>query len=102
MRRRSGGWRRSELMMKRDTLGTFLLAALVMTTAGAAASCYWYLKASKQVRELGARVNRINQHRAMAQAMAVDLNAYARQNPAIRPVLEKSGLFLGTNVVVGQ
>ena len=86
--------------MKRDALGTFLLAALVMTTAGAAASCYWYLKAGKQVRDLQARVARVNQHRAAANAMAVDLNIFAQKNPAIRPVLERSGLSLGTNVVV--
>jgi hypothetical protein len=86
--------------MKKDTLGTFLLAALVMTSAGAAASCYWFLKASAQLKELSLRVNRVNAHRAMAQAMAVDLNAYARSNPSIRPVLERSGLNLGTNIVV--
>lgn len=86
--------------MKKDTLGTFLLAALVMTTAGAAASCYWFLKASKQLQELSVRVNRVNAHRAMAQAMAVDLNAYARSNPSIRPVLERSGLNIGTNIVI--
>jgi hypothetical protein len=86
--------------MKKDTLGTFLLAALVMTTAGAAASCYWFLKASSQLREMSARVNRVNAHRAMAQSLAVDLNTFARSNPSIRPVLERSGLNLGTNIVI--
>lgn len=86
--------------MKKDTLGTFLLAALVMTSAGAAASCYWFLKASAQLRDLSARVNRVNAHRAVAQSMAMDLNAYARSNPSIRPVLERSGLNMGTNLVI--
>ncbi len=80
--------------MKRDHAGTVLVLALAISTAATAAICYQYLKASRDFRFLQAQTVKINQKRAGMQALAIDLNDYARRNPALEPLLEKLNIRL--------
>lgn len=75
--------------MKRDRLATLLMFCLVCCTLGAAAMGYEYLRASRQLRSLQMEAARIGQNQVVMQALALDLNDYARRNPDIEPLLEK-------------
>ena len=75
--------------MKRDRIATTLLFCLVCSTLAAAAMAYEYLRASRQLRALQNDAAHIGQNQLAMQALALDLNDYARRNPAIEPLLEK-------------
>ena len=80
--------------MKRDLLSPALLLGLFLSTLAASGMCYWFLKASRDLRALQAQTAVINQKRAALQAFAIDVNEYARRNPAINPLLDQLNLRL--------
>jgi hypothetical protein len=90
--------------MKRDFLAMGLITVLIATTIATVGMCYWYLKSARNVREMQMGVNHVNRNRQALQALAVDLNNYARRNPLIYPTLEQLNLRMGpssTNTSTG-
>jgi hypothetical protein len=75
--------------MKPDRLATVLIVALVCSTFGAVLMTYQYLRAEKTLRTLQSHVAQINRHQLAMQAIALDLNEYARRNRDIEPLLER-------------
>lgn len=82
--------------MKRDPLAVILITVLFVSTLATAGMCYWYLYSARTHRALASSVNFMNQNRQLIQPLAVDLNTYARQNPAIVPLLEQMNLRIRT------
>lgn len=78
--------------MKRDILSPFLTVVLFLMTAATALAGYQYLKGMQQMRMLQEHVNLAGQRRAAIQAMAFELNEYARRDPSIEPLLERVGM----------
>ena len=80
-----------------------LIAVLIMSTLATVGLCYWYLKTSRNVREMQIGLNQVNRNQKALQSLAIDLNAYARQNRAIYPLLEQMNLrfAVSTNANAG-
>jgi hypothetical protein len=60
-----------------------------------------YLKTAQEVRTMQTGITEVNRRRQAVQALAIDLNEYAKRNRAIIPLLEQLNLRprLATNVV---
>jgi hypothetical protein len=78
--------------MKRDLLTSILALILLASSLAAAGMCYKFIRMSHEYRFLQEQVARVNQKRALFQNFAVELNEYSIRNPAINPLLEKTGL----------
>jgi hypothetical protein len=76
--------------MKRDVLAIGLVSVLIAATLATVGMCYMYLKTAQGVRHMQAGpLHKVNQRRQIIQAMAMDLNEYAKRNPAIIPLLQE-------------
>jgi hypothetical protein len=78
--------------MKRDTVSILLVTIFIATTATASWMCYWFLKASRDLRNVQAVMAYNDQRRAAIQSLAIDLGEYSKTHPAINPMLEQIGL----------
>lgn len=93
--------------MKRDVLAIGLVGVVMLSTLATVGMCYWYLKTARDVRYQQNAMKDLNRgiarNRQALQSLALDLNSYARRNPAIVPLLEQMNLRmdLPTNSVVG-
>jgi hypothetical protein len=93
--------------MKKDVLAIGLVGVVMISTLATVGMCYWYLKTSRDVRYQQSAMTDINRgmarNRQALQSLALDLNNYARRNPAIIPLLEQMNLRmdLPTNSVAG-
>jgi hypothetical protein len=75
--------------MKNDPLTGILTVALVAATLGTAAMFYKYLVVSREFRFFQEQVVQVNQRKALANNLSIELNEYSAANPAIKPLLEQ-------------
>lgn len=83
--------------MKRDIIGPILICCLFVSTTGAAVMGYLTLKGTRLNRFLQQQTVRVNQSRAMMQAMAIDLNEYSRREQSIIPMLDRLSIRMRQN-----
>lgn len=74
--------------MKSDPLTGILTVVLIAATLGAAAMCYKYLMLSREFQSLQQVVLGVNQRKALANQLAMDLAQYSTAHPEIKPLLE--------------
>ena len=75
--------------MKRDPYTAMLVVVFAIVTMGSVVLCYQYLKDSRKLRYLQEQTARVNQRKSLMQSLALEMNEYARRNPAMNPVLER-------------
>jgi hypothetical protein len=78
--------------MKRDVLAMGLVGVLLVATLATAGICYWYLLTARNVRAMQGALSTANRNQQVMQALAIEVNEYAKRNRAIIPLLEDLNL----------
>lgn len=78
--------------MKKSPLTTILLVLLVISALASVALCYSYISSAREIRKLQTEAAMIQNNRTLINALAADVVAYSKKNPAIDPILKTAGL----------
>ncbi|MEY2428988.1 MAG: hypothetical protein QOJ40_1873 [Verrucomicrobiota bacterium] len=80
------------LIMKNSPLTTILMGVLTLSALLSVGLCWSFIAKARELRSLQAEAAKINNSRAMVQALANETLEYSKTHPAIDPILESVGL----------
>jgi hypothetical protein len=74
--------------MKNGPLTSILLVLLALSALLSLGMCFFYVKASREVRAMQGQVAMATRNRALVNELGNDAMAYSKHNPAIIPIIE--------------